>query len=301
MSDAAAIVQALGGRWKPHARKGYCRCPAHNDRRPSLSVGEGRDGKLLLRCHAGCEFRDIVEALRMRGLLAELFDRSRTLVDPKIELARQREAVEERKRRIAHARRTWGQAQLIGGSLAETYLRRRRSISAPLPATLRFATADPHFEAGQRLPAMIGAIECVSEPGLVGVHLTYLDHDGRKASVKPNKRMRGIVQGGAVRLFDGPGPLVVAEGIETALSLFDRFAHHQPRVWSALSAGGVSSLELPSTIGELVVAPDPDLVGWNKSEALANRAHRDGWRVSMLPPPGDGVDWNDQAMAEAAA
>jgi len=30
-------------------------CPAHNDRRPSLSVGEGEDGNALVKCQAGCE------------------------------------------------------------------------------------------------------------------------------------------------------------------------------------------------------------------------------------------------------
>lgn len=42
-------------------------CPAHDDRNPSLSMCE-KDGKLLLRCHAGCEQRDVIEALKARGL-----------------------------------------------------------------------------------------------------------------------------------------------------------------------------------------------------------------------------------------
>ncbi len=31
-------------------------CPAHNDERNSLSIGEGEGGRLLLHCHAGCTF-----------------------------------------------------------------------------------------------------------------------------------------------------------------------------------------------------------------------------------------------------
>lgn len=35
--------------------RGYrARCPAHDDRAPSLSVAEGADGRVLLTCHAGC-------------------------------------------------------------------------------------------------------------------------------------------------------------------------------------------------------------------------------------------------------
>lgn len=37
-------------------------CPAHDDQKPSLSVGLGRNGKPILRCHAGCEVPDILKA-----------------------------------------------------------------------------------------------------------------------------------------------------------------------------------------------------------------------------------------------
>lgn len=39
------------------------RCPAHEDRNPSLTIGEGRDGRVLLNCQAGCQPRAVVEAL----------------------------------------------------------------------------------------------------------------------------------------------------------------------------------------------------------------------------------------------
>jgi hypothetical protein len=41
------------------------RCPAHEDREPSLSVAEGSDGRALLTCHRGCKFEDIASALGM--------------------------------------------------------------------------------------------------------------------------------------------------------------------------------------------------------------------------------------------
>lgn len=49
------------------------RCPAHDDRRASLSVGEGADGKLLLKCFAGCETEQVVQALglTMKDLFAD--------------------------------------------------------------------------------------------------------------------------------------------------------------------------------------------------------------------------------------
>lgn len=39
------------------------RCPSHEDHRQSLSVSEGRDGRILLHCHAGCETEAVCGAL----------------------------------------------------------------------------------------------------------------------------------------------------------------------------------------------------------------------------------------------
>jgi hypothetical protein len=47
------------------------RCPAHDDGRNSLSIHH-RNGRWLLKCHAGCGFQEIIGALRMDA--AELFD-----------------------------------------------------------------------------------------------------------------------------------------------------------------------------------------------------------------------------------
>lgn len=47
------------------------RCPGHDDSDPSLSIGEGRDGRVLLKCWAGCTAEKIVAALGLR--LVDLF------------------------------------------------------------------------------------------------------------------------------------------------------------------------------------------------------------------------------------
>jgi putative DNA primase/helicase len=39
------------------------RCPSHDDARPSLSIGLGDDGKVLIDCHAGCETQEVLQAL----------------------------------------------------------------------------------------------------------------------------------------------------------------------------------------------------------------------------------------------
>lgn len=66
---AEIIGRALGGR---KAGDGWmARCPAHDDREPSLSIRDADDGKVLVRCHAGCEQRRVIAALRSRGLWEE--------------------------------------------------------------------------------------------------------------------------------------------------------------------------------------------------------------------------------------
>ena len=41
-------------------------CPAHNDTQPSLSVAEGDDGRVLLRCHAGCSTGEVCRAIGLK-------------------------------------------------------------------------------------------------------------------------------------------------------------------------------------------------------------------------------------------
>src|SRR6516225_5510683 len=69
---ADRIGIALKGRRNGNGWLVSCPCPDHGsgrgDRNPSLSVSDG-DDKLLLRCFAGCEFEDIIDALRGRGLI----------------------------------------------------------------------------------------------------------------------------------------------------------------------------------------------------------------------------------------
>ena len=49
------------------AQSGYmARCRAHDDRTASLSVKLGDDGTILLKCHAGCTFEDVCQALDMK-------------------------------------------------------------------------------------------------------------------------------------------------------------------------------------------------------------------------------------------
>jgi hypothetical protein len=47
------------------------KCPAHDDKKPSLSISEGDDGRALIKCHAGCQTNDILAAISLK--LRDLF------------------------------------------------------------------------------------------------------------------------------------------------------------------------------------------------------------------------------------
>lgn len=42
------------------------KCPTHDDKRQSLSVSEGDDGKIIINCHAGCSCNAIVSAMGLQ-------------------------------------------------------------------------------------------------------------------------------------------------------------------------------------------------------------------------------------------
>jgi hypothetical protein len=72
-ADLEALARSLGG--AKRVGDGWsCRCPLHDDRHASLSLGLGEGGRLLARCHAGCDqrevFRAVVDRSRELGLLA---------------------------------------------------------------------------------------------------------------------------------------------------------------------------------------------------------------------------------------
>lgn len=60
---AGELAQRLEGR---KSGKGWiARCPAHDDKHASLSISPGDDGRVLVKCHTGCEFSDVVRAANL--------------------------------------------------------------------------------------------------------------------------------------------------------------------------------------------------------------------------------------------
>lgn len=74
MNPVDRILTALRERGYEPKRSGkgwQVRCPAHDDRNPSLSIDAGDDGRVLVNCHAGCTIDAVCRALAIAQ--ADLF------------------------------------------------------------------------------------------------------------------------------------------------------------------------------------------------------------------------------------
>lgn len=66
--SAKDLTLALGGRWDQAKGKGTARCPAHDDKTPSLALEDGDDGKPLWFCHANCSQESVLAAFQKKGI-----------------------------------------------------------------------------------------------------------------------------------------------------------------------------------------------------------------------------------------
>ncbi|MFN8731129.1 MAG: hypothetical protein ACK5Z4_14870, partial [Planctomyces sp.] len=119
----AAVLDALtraGCTPKRHGDAWSARCPAHDDRDPSLSIGIGTDARVLLHCHAGCPAEAIVGTLgmAMRDLMPVPVAEARrspaqrkNAIDATFATADEAVAVLERKHGLSAARWTYADAE----------------------------------------------------------------------------------------------------------------------------------------------------------------------------------------------
>ena len=71
MTPLARVLAAIPSA-KKNAAGWVARCPAHEDTNPSLSITIGDAGRVLLKCHAGCDTNAVVAAAGLA--MADLFD-----------------------------------------------------------------------------------------------------------------------------------------------------------------------------------------------------------------------------------
>lgn len=279
--EGRALVERLGGRWT--ANGGMCRCPAHDDRTPSLSVRPGRT-RLLLHCFAGCAAADILRALE-----------AERLIEPNAGGA----GAPETRRQDGFdsaALRIWREARSMEGTPAAAYLA-SRGLCTHSPE-LRFHPRTPHGPQPltRYRPALIAAVR--DDCGLVGIHRTFIRaRRNCRAPVAEGRSGLGRFGKGAVRL-GGTGPrLGLAEGIETALSATALFG---VPCWATLGAERFGLVSVPKDVEELLLFLDHD-AGGGRAEALARDAFAHVRHVEVHIPERRGDDWNDVLRASVPA
>jgi hypothetical protein len=279
---AEILAMALSGR-KAGAAWMAC-CPAHRDRDPSLAITNAPDGSVLVRCHAGCDQRDVIEALRARGLWEAARHNSGRRRDRITRIEVDAGAV----RRTQAALGVWQASRPAEETLVAIYLRSRGIAVAP-PPCLRFHAGLKHPSSGV-WPAMVALVTNGADGTPLAIHRTFLSRDGNgKAPVNPQKMMLGPCRSGAVRLAHPGEVLMVGEGIETCLAAMQATDH---AAWAALSTSGLRSLDLPREVRNVIVLADGDNPGEAAAQACACRWKREGRRVRIARPPW-GMDFND--------
>jgi hypothetical protein len=267
------LVKRRGGVWTTSG--GLRRCPAHDDRSPSLSVRVGSK-RLLLHCFAGCAARDVLKAFRAAGFsLAALAEGP----------ARDERAVAGS--RSDGALRLWREARSLAGTPAERYLAHRGLAAAG--GELRFCPRTPLGPARltQYRPALVAAVR--DETGPAAVHRTFLDpRRNRLAATEDPRRGLGPFGSGAVRLGGFASRIGLAEGIEAALSVS---ALGGLPCWATLGTERFRLVALPDAASEVMLFLNNDR-GGHRAEAIAREAF--GARVgAALYPRAEGSDWND--------
>ena len=291
---AVQIAKGLGARCAG-ANSWIARCPAHDDRMPSLSITVGKDGKVLVCCHAGCTQQSVIDALDRLGLWDR--ERRRLWQRPGIALrvTEKSDPDQETMAKREYALKIWGASSGIRGTLAERYLRGRGLSEVP-ERVLRYHRGLKH-PAGEFWPGMVALVEDGETGTPIAIHRTYLRKDGwGKAPVEPAKMMLGSVKGGAVRLGEPGRVLMVGEGIETCLAA--QQAMGIP-AFAALSTSGLRALDLPREVQEVIVLADGDDAGEAAAQHAGRRWQREGRSVRIARPP-RGMDFNDLLQQQDA-
>ncbi|MBA3898091.1 MAG: toprim domain-containing protein [Sphingomonadaceae bacterium] len=258
------LVGALGGKWS--GQSALCRCPAHDDRSPSLSIRQGDRG-FLVHCYAGCESADVLRELG-RIVPGQRYD-APTWRDGRA--------------RPANIERIWNEGIETRGTLAETYLR-KRSLPSDYP-DIRFHPRCPHGPKPLTMfkPALLVAVRAGRQ--LTAIQRIFLDP---ATGAYTEKVMIGSPGQGA---WQGAVPcdlLAIAESFEDAAA-FMKLGHGP--CWTSLGAGRLHLLTFPARVKTIIIAEDNDDEGRRASRRAWTDYRAKDLTVHRIKPPEPHKDW----------
>lgn len=278
---AGAEWTALNPRRHDH-RPGSFRVNLRSGRWADFANGEGGGDPVSLYAYLFTGGR--------QGAAARELDGGRIAVRPMgaANVAKAANSNADEERRIARARAIYTAAGSVGGA-AEAYLISRGLRSVPAWTRLRTAVLC-YPDAGDH-PAIVAPVTGASGT-LEGIQRTFLTADGRKLAVRDPKLSLGKVRGGAIRLADTAGELVLCEGLEDGLSLAQELP--SASVWAAPGAGMLAAMFLPPIVSRVIIAADNDAAGEKAATRAAEAFGNEGRRVRIMRPDPAFKDWNDQ-------
>ena len=250
---------------------GYiARCPAHEDRRPSLSITEGEDGRVLLKCHAGCDLDAILAALGLEK--RDLFpkDTMRRTLDPGAGIMHlPTRTGRDGKEYPAHP-------APIGCTLEALANRCRLSVDYPRS----FGASDTTYK------------------GAAAVRIPYRDATGKEAATQYRVALETTEAAGRFKWKKGSKPTLY--GWPTLPAARDTgyivIAEGASDYWT-LQYHDIPSLSLPSSTGwkdeyadalegisDLFVVVEPDQGGQTVREAFSSSRLRERVKFVYMPP-----------------
>ncbi|KAK1548461.1 hypothetical protein Q3G72_025016 [Acer saccharum] len=285
-------VKQVHGGW-------LARCPAHEDRSPSLSIGTGESRRILLRCFAGCETVDVVAAI---GLTMKDLAGDAVIDAPRVE---RREIVrpkplpwdQERMQALVDeaADRLTGEA---GDHVAVRYARDRFGVTLADVHRLRLGYL-PMFGGSPRLVIPFRDTFGVAR----GMQARALDPDAKVRWLSPRSPTRGEwSRWGWFRGRVLDAPVIVTEGPGDALSAVT-LGYHAIAIRGASNATDAATqraVRAQAGNRKILIAGDGDEAGEGFSRALAQALQSvDAWH-DILPMP-QGMDLTDFLRDDADA
>ena len=248
---------------RPCGRGWEAYCPSHADRKPSLTIGLGQNGRVLLHCFAGCEVVDILGRLSLTW---------QDLYPPRSPTGKTAGFRMGTASKHAALDRGWGRAaqtfqeNLSDESLAEL----ARSLSLPTDC---LRTLGVGWNADDPLGRCWTFPEVDGRGMVIGINRRF--EDGSKRVMRGSRRGLYVPAGWAERT----GPVFCPEGASDTAALISQ---NLPAVGRSSCTGGAELL------AELFRGVDRDIVivGDNDQKAGGRWPGRDGatrWRLGSAP------------------
>lgn len=258
------------------------RCPAHEDRTPSLSI-KVEDGKILIHCFAGCTTADIVSAIGLK--VSDLFEDD-TSASNSFEGGNGRHQSEESEQQAAaRAARIWGSAK-------------------PCPADHGYLAKKGIKPYTARVHKGALVLPLTDFSGKI-TSLQFIDSKGGKKNMKGGRKKGSFIHvNGDLR---DPGRVIICEGWATGCTLEED--EPESLVLAAIDANNLVLVAVSARehwqSTELIIAGDDDRqkhknIGRIKATEAAIRSQA----LLALPDwpdhaPEDLVDFNDLAQWRA--